>query len=180
MKRSIFIVSCVAVVACLPATLARGQASKIRDLGEVLAGPAGNTDAVAWLAEVQQWRKEHRAAIRYDGADYARPELAWGQRSFIQPQMMVEERTFYDPVAGKYTVDRYLDDLETRYGGIDSVLIWPVYPNIGIDNRNQHDMLRAMPGGLAGVRSPGRTTRTAADLARSWPAHRLGRARPGP
>ena len=33
--------------------------------------------------------------------------------------MMVEDRYFYDPVAGKYTVDRYLDDLDKRYGGID-------------------------------------------------------------
>ena len=80
------------------------------------------------------------------------PELRWTQSSFIQPQMMVEDRYFYDPVAGKYTVDRYLDDLEKRYGGIDSVLIWPTYSNMGIDNRNQHDMIRAMPGGVAGVR----------------------------
>ncbi|MGD0089182.1 MAG: SUMF1/EgtB/PvdO family nonheme iron enzyme, partial [Planctomycetota bacterium] len=52
----------------------------------------------------------------------------------------------------KYTVDRYLDDLEKRYGGIDSVLLWPVYPNVGIDNRNQHDLLRDMPGGYPGVK----------------------------
>ena len=75
----------------------------------------------------------------------------WAQSSFIQPQMMVQDRYFYDPVAGKYTVDRYLDDLEKRYGGIDAVLIWPTYPNMGIDNRNQHDMIRTMPGGIAGV-----------------------------
>ena len=53
---------------------------------------------------------------------------------------------FYDPVADKYTVDRYLDDLEKRYGGIDAVLIWPTYPNMGIDDRNQHDMILSMPG----------------------------------
>ena len=36
---------------------------------------------------------------------------------------------------GAWTVDRYLDDLKNRYGGIDSVLIWPTYTNIGIDDR---------------------------------------------
>ena len=66
--------------------------------------------------------------------------------------MMVQDRYFYDPVAHKYTVDRYLDDLDKRYGGIDAVLIWPTYPNMGIDDRNQHDMIRSMPGGVAGVR----------------------------
>jgi iron(II)-dependent oxidoreductase len=66
--------------------------------------------------------------------------------------MMVQDRYFYDPVAGNHTVDRYVDDLERRYGGIDSVLIWPTHPNMGIDNRNQHDLIRSMPGGVAGVR----------------------------
>ena len=70
--------------------------------------------------------------------------------------MMVEDRYFYDPVAGNYTVDRYLDDLEKRYGGIDSVLIWPVYPNIGIDDRNQNDLPHDMPGGIDGLRGDGR------------------------
>jgi len=48
----------------------------------------------------------------------AAPSLQWTQPSFIQPQMMVQHRYFYDSVAGKYTVDRYLDDLQTRYGGV--------------------------------------------------------------
>ncbi len=105
-----------------------------------------------WIDDVRHWRTERRIRIGYDGSQYDRPELQWAQSSFIQPQMMIEDRYFYDPVAGKYTVDRYLDDLKKRYGGIDSVLIWHTYPNIGIDNRDQYDLLHDMPGGVEGLR----------------------------
>ncbi len=106
----------------------------------------------AWRAAMLDWRREHRMRMGYDGSEYTRPELLWTQRNFVHTQMMVEDRYFYDPVAGRYTVDRYLDDLERRYGGIDSVLIWYVYPNIGIDDRNQTALGRDLPGGIEGLR----------------------------
>ena len=106
----------------------------------------------AWLKDITHWRTERRIRIGFDGSNYQIPALQWTQSSFIQPQMMVQDRYFYDPLAGKYTVDRYLDDLLARYGGIDAVLIWPTYPNMGIDDRNQLDMIRSMPGGIAGVK----------------------------
>jgi iron(II)-dependent oxidoreductase len=105
-----------------------------------------------WLRDISHWRAERRIRVGYDPSRYELPALKWTQSSFIQPQMMVHDRYFYDPVAGKYTVDRYLDDLEKRYGGIDAVLIWATYPNMGIDDRNQHDMVRSMPGGVEGIR----------------------------
>jgi gamma-glutamyl hercynylcysteine S-oxide synthase len=104
-----------------------------------------------WLKDITHWRTERLIRTGYDGARYSLPALQWTQSSFIQPQMMVQDRYLYDPVAGKYTVDRYLDDLEKRYGGIDAVLVWSTYPNMGIDDRNQQDMVRSMPGGIAGV-----------------------------
>ena len=107
----------------------------------------------AWLADVRHWRMEHLVRLGYSGLQYERPALEWTQRSFIQPQMMAHDRYFYDAVTGKYTVGRYLADLKKRYGGIDSVLIWPTYPNIGIDNRNQFDLVRDMPGGISGLRA---------------------------
>jgi formylglycine-generating enzyme required for sulfatase activity len=105
-----------------------------------------------WLADITHWREERRIRIGYDPSRYEMPSLKWAQSSFIQPQLMVHDRYFYDPVAGRYTVDRYLDDLKRRYGGIDAVLIWATYPNMGIDDRNQHDMVRSMPGGIEGLK----------------------------
>ena len=90
---------------------------------------------------------------------------------------MAHDRYLYDPVANEWTIDHYLDDLATRYGGIDAVLICtklgphlmnatmlrlskrylllilrdtrtgPTYPNIGVDDRNQFDLIRGMGGG---------------------------------
>jgi len=149
---------------------ARAQDTKYPPQGEQIPGPDNaaenveqccftadqvrvpGADSKAWLADIRHWRTEELIRMGYDGAQYSRPELVWTQSSFIQPQMMIEDRYFYDPVRGEYSVDRYVDDVERRYGGIDSVLIWHTYTNIGIDNRNQYDLLHDMPGGVAGLR----------------------------
>ena len=128
------------------------QDTKYPPKGSQIPGPPSSADFSKWLPDIQHWRMEQRIRIGYDNSEYLRPQLAWTQSSFIQPQMMIHDCYFYDPNAGQYTVDRYLGDLERRYGGIDSVLTWQSYPNIGIDNRNQYDLLRDMPGGVAGVR----------------------------
>lgn len=140
----------ILLLALAPVLLA--QDTKYPPEGQQLPGPPSKEAAADWLKQVRQWRDERRVRAGLTGAAYERPELKWAQSSFMQPQAMVEDRCFYDPVQRRYTVDRYLDDLEKRYGGIDSVLLWPVYPNIGIDNRNQFDMLRDMPGGLPALK----------------------------
>lgn len=106
----------------------------------------------AWLAEIQHYRSERLIRAGYRSTEYDRPELKWTETAFIEPQMMIEDRYFYDPGPARYTVDRYLDDLQKRYGGVDAVLLWHTYTNIGVDSRNQYDLLRDMPGGVAGVR----------------------------
>jgi formylglycine-generating enzyme required for sulfatase activity len=105
-----------------------------------------------WLRDIAHWRTERRIRIGYEDNLYREPALQWAQSSFVQPQMMVHDRFFYDPVQRHYTVGRYLADVTHRYGGIDSVLIWHTYSNIGIDSRNQYDLFRDLPGGAAGVK----------------------------
>lgn len=101
-----------------------------------------------WRNDVLNWRDESRTRVGYNDAQYRRPELQWAQSSYMQPQVMFEERYLYDPVKGAYTVNRYLDDLDRRMGGIDSVLVWHSYPNIGIDDRSAYDLIADLPGGV--------------------------------
>jgi gamma-glutamyl hercynylcysteine S-oxide synthase len=114
---------------------------------------ACNLELREWRKDVFHWRDETRIRAGYNDSEYHRPELEWAQTSFMQPQTMAEDRFFFDPATGKYTVERYLADVTKRFGGIDSVLIWQSYPNIGIDNRNQYDLIRALPGGIPAVRA---------------------------
>ncbi len=129
---------------------------KSNGAGELLAGPASPRDFPAWWAGMLEYKRQMREGVATnvaEGADaYANPAVQWARRSFIQPLIMAHERYLYDPAARRYTVARYLRDLNRRYGGIDSVLVWPTYPNIGVDSRNQFDLWRDMPGGLAGLR----------------------------
>ena len=119
---------------------------------ELLAGPAKTTDYKDWNAAMLKWRTKIKDSLKYKGSNYRLKGLNWVQSSYIQTQMMVEDRYFYNPITRKYTVGRYLEDLKKRYGGIDAVLIWPTYPNIGVDNRNQFDLFADMPGGIKGVK----------------------------
>jgi formylglycine-generating enzyme required for sulfatase activity len=105
-----------------------------------------------WLRDITHWRAERLIRVGFDDSLYRDPALLWTQSSFVQPQMMVHDRKFYDTSTRKYTVDRYLDDVDQRYGGIDSVLIWHTYSNIGIDSRSQYDLFQDLPGGLNGVK----------------------------
>ncbi|WP_416306784.1 formylglycine-generating enzyme family protein [Neptunicella sp. SCSIO 80796] len=111
-----------------------------------------NGSVEAWRHGFKIWRREHLIRMGYDDSQYRRQELQWSQSNYVHTQMMVEDRFFYDPVLRQYTVDKYLDDLEVRFGGIDSVLLWYIYPNIGIDDRSQHDLVNSLPGGVEGLK----------------------------
>jgi len=120
--------------------------------GELIAGPVNPSQQKKWLDTLKQWRINERKKLHFNDKEYRKPGLSWIKSTYIYAQMMAHDRYFYDPVKGKYTVDRYLNDLEKRYGGLDAVLIWPTYPNIGVDNRNQFDLVADMPGGKEAVK----------------------------
>ena len=111
-------------------------------------GPADPSAQPEWLKGLQKDRGT-LSVTNVLAEDSAR---AWVRTAWVQPQMHPFDRYFYDPVKHEFTVDRYLDDLDRRYGGIDAVVFWPTYPVLGVDSRNQFDLFRALPGGLDAVK----------------------------
>ena len=116
------------------------------------SGPDSPAAQPAWLEGLKAWRKDRRTLLRYNPEQYDRLDLEWTQHIFSQVQLLIWDRSFYDPDKGDYTVDRFLSETEARLGPIEAVLIWHVYPNIGVDDRNQFDLLRDLPGGIPGIR----------------------------
>ena len=72
---------------------------------------------------------------------------------YIAPQIHAYDLFLYDSNSHTWTVDRFLDDIEARYGQIDGVLLWATYPNLGVDERNEFDITFSdLPGGAAALR----------------------------
>ena len=116
------------------------------------SGPEDPAARATWLERLKAWRDDRLTRIRYEGSQFERPELEWTQHVFSQAQLLIWDRDFYDFEHSQYTVGRFLDETESRIGPIDAVLIWHVYPNLGVDNRNQLDLLRDLPGGIPALR----------------------------
>ena len=118
-----------------------------------MSGPLPHQSYEAWLMAAESWRSQLLALGNYQDllkrSVYLSPHVMdWTPGSFVHPLAMVHDRMLFDAESNSFTVDKFLADLSGRYGPIDAVLLWHSYPNMGVDDRNQYEMLRSMPGGL--------------------------------
>jgi hypothetical protein len=94
--------------------------------GPQLNGPSpSSTDAEldTWWGEMQTCRTEQLALFNYSAKAFANPALTWTQDAFAIPMIQGYDRMLYDETRNVYTVDRYLDDVEKRFGGNDAVFL---------------------------------------------------------
>jgi iron(II)-dependent oxidoreductase len=123
----------------------------------VVPGPPSQDAQPAWLAQLNANRSSWRASVNFTTTVYD-DFLLFSPSLHIAPQSHIYDRFLYDPVLGAadpaagWTVGRFLDDLDARYGGIDAVLLWGTYPNLGVDERSQFDLLEDVPGGLPALK----------------------------
>ncbi|MGW5714632.1 formylglycine-generating enzyme family protein [Amycolatopsis sp. NPDC003865] len=126
-------------------TEVRGPLADLDD-AKIFAAPADPADRPAWRAKLLEWREDARRRHGYTGAAYDRPQAAWSQTCYAVAQVWLWDELLYDFDARRFTPDRFLDDARARFGGLDAVVLWHAYPVIGLDDRNQWDFYRAVPG----------------------------------
>jgi formylglycine-generating enzyme required for sulfatase activity len=124
--------------------------------------PGGSVEfALYFEAHQGGWRRGLEVMFRerflydlekFDDALFRRSDLAWVRRAYLMVLQFAWDRTYYDRAAGRYAFDQTLTAWDKSLGPIDIFTIWPTWPRLGLDARNQWDMYRDLPGGLAELR----------------------------
>jgi len=95
----------------------------------------------------------------FNNSLFVRNDLAWIKDSYLIILQMAWDREFFDRLTGKYTYADVLKKGMELFGNIDVFGIWPTWPRLGLDQRNQWDLYRDLPGGTAQLRTLARISR---------------------
>ncbi len=88
----------------------------------------------------------------FDNTMYQREDLKWVRDTYVMHLMMAWDKDYYDISTGTFNWDRFSARAARLYGGDDVLCLWPNWPTLGLDPRNQFDLYRDLPGGLKGLR----------------------------
>jgi gamma-glutamyl hercynylcysteine S-oxide synthase len=94
----------------------------------------------------------------FDNTLFEREDLKWIRHAYVSHLMQAWDNYLYDH-NGKNHLEEFLQRDKEWYGGDDFTGIWPTWPTLGIDQRNQWDLFRDLPGGLDGLKTLADTCR---------------------
>lgn len=116
------------------------------DAAKIFVAPNDPAEWPAWRDALRRWRAEAAARIAYDATAYATPEYAWTRSCHVVALAWLWDELLFDHDAGRFTPERFCTESEREFGGLDGIVLWHAYPVIGIDDRNQFDFYRDVPG----------------------------------
>lgn len=104
----------------------------------------------AWLAGLKMMFQERYLydLEKFDNALYERKDLQWIRKAYLMLLQFAWDHSYYDWSSQKYTFYQDLFVWDKLLGGIDIYSLWPTWPRLGLDQRNQFDMYQDLPGGL--------------------------------
>jgi gamma-glutamyl hercynylcysteine S-oxide synthase len=88
----------------------------------------------------------------FDNSLFEREDLKWIRHAYVMHLFMAWDKFYYDYKDGKHHVIDFINRGKKLYGGDDIISLWPTWPTLGLDQRNQFDLFRDLPGGTKGIR----------------------------
>jgi len=85
---------------------------------------------------------------KFDQSLFQRKDLSWINKAYVMHLLMAWDKEFYDSQEGEFQLKKFILRGKNLFGGDDVICIWPTWPTLGVDQRNQFDMYRDLPGGL--------------------------------
>ena len=120
---------------------------------ETLLYPRGSIQYNIWIAPYEgPWQngllKVFRDKKLYDVENfndslYKRKDLAWIKNTYLMHLMMAWDKFFFNANQKEYTLPNFVERGNKLYGGDDIITIWPTWPTLGLDQRNQFDLYKA-------------------------------------
>lgn len=86
---------------------------------------------------------------KFDNSLFERKDLQWVRHSYVSHLVMNWDKNYYDYADKKFHLYDFLDHGKKLYGGDDFIGMWPTWPTLGLDQRNQFDLFNDLPGGTA-------------------------------
>ena len=111
------------------------------DTAKILGAPPDPADWPAWRDQLHRWLTDARRRVPHDSARYDTERGG----VFVVDVLWLWDELIYDHELQQFALDRYLEHAEREFGGVDGVLLWHGYPDIGIDDRDQYSYYRDVP-----------------------------------
>ncbi|HOJ25987.1 MAG TPA: SUMF1/EgtB/PvdO family nonheme iron enzyme [Candidatus Saccharicenans sp.] len=107
-----------------------------------------------WLAGLKMmFQERYLYDLRpFDNTLFERSDLQWIRKTYLMLLQFAWDHTYYDWAEQKSNFYQHLSAWDKLVGKIDIYALWPTWPRLGLDERNQFDLYRDLPGGLAELR----------------------------
>ena len=129
---------------------------------ETFLNPEGKVVYNIWLESFSGiWQEGLRKIFKekmlydveeFDNSLFERDDLKWVRHSYLCQLMMGWDHNIYDTEQNLYTLNDFIDFNNKVLGGAEIYGLWPTWPVLGMDQRNQWDMYRSMPGGMPAIK----------------------------
>lgn len=89
---------------------------------------------------------------KMDNSLFERNDLQWVRHSYVSTLLMNWNKLYYDYEGSKFHMNDFIKKGKKLYGGDDFIAIWPTWPTLGSDKRNQFDLFGDLPGGTKKIK----------------------------